>query len=66
MDNQHYKKHNKNKKRINELIKMVKKYNGLEYAIQKMKNYQQKTQYYGKLSRNREQKSIKFNGQLRG
>lgn len=36
------KNHNKDKKRVQEIINFVKKSNGLEYAQQKMKDFQQK------------------------
>lgn len=39
---QSIKKHNKNKKRVQEVIAFVKKSGGIEYTIQKMKEYQNK------------------------
>jgi len=36
------KKHNKDKKKVRELIDFVKKHGGMEYAVEKMKEYQQK------------------------
>ncbi len=39
---QSIKKHNKNKKRVREVIDFVKKSGGIEYTIQKMKHYQNK------------------------
>ncbi len=39
---QSIKKHNKNKKRVREVIDYVKKSGGIEYTIQKMKDYQNK------------------------
>ncbi|MDO5606858.1 MAG: polyprenyl synthetase family protein [Capnocytophaga sp.] len=36
------KNHNKDKKRVKDVIALVKKHNGLEYATEKMKEYQQK------------------------
>jgi octaprenyl-diphosphate synthase len=36
------KNHNKNKKRVKEVIEFVKEHGGIEYTQKQMKNYQQK------------------------